>query len=362
MAISVFASLLVGAIIMSTQACGPKDRGTVGNATGRARAETPSIPIPAEWRKLTPEEERVIVRKGTEAPFTGKYDNFSERGTYICRRCGAPLYRSSDKFDSHCGWPSFDDEIPGAVRRVPDPDGSRTEIECANCGAHLGHVFLGEELTAKDTRHCVNSLSLQFVPEKPANAAAPAPAAASAAPGVDPPAADPEKNAPPTVAAPTTETAIFAGGCFWGVEYRLKRAPGVVSIRVGYTGGHTERPTYAQVCTGTTGHAEAVEVLFDLTKTTYEAVARRFFEIHDPTQVDRQGPDVGLQYRSVVFYKNDEQRQTAEKLIGLLKAKGLHVATKVEPAATFWPAEAYHQDYYDLRHEEPYCHIYTKRF
>jgi methionine-R-sulfoxide reductase len=119
-----------------------------------------------KWNKLTPEEERVIAHKGTEEPFTGEYDSFFEEGTYVCKRCGAPLYRSGDKFDARCGWPSFDQEIKGAVKRVPDPDGVRTEIECARCGAHLGHVFEGEHLTAKNTRHCVNSISLKFIPKK----------------------------------------------------------------------------------------------------------------------------------------------------------------------------------------------------
>jgi peptide methionine sulfoxide reductase msrA/msrB len=116
--------------------------------------------------ELTKEEESVIVHKGTEKPFTGKYYAFWERGTYVCKRCGTPLYRSENKFESDCGWPSFDDEIPGTVKRLPDPDGVRTEIQCANCGAHLGHVFKGEGFTKKDTRHCVNSISMNFIPDK----------------------------------------------------------------------------------------------------------------------------------------------------------------------------------------------------
>lgn len=156
--------------------------------------------------------------------------------------------------------------------------------------------------------------------------------------------------------------AIFAGGCFWGTEYYFQRSPGVVSTRVGYTGGHTDNPTYREVCSGSTGHAEALEVVYDANLTDFETLARLFFEIHDPTQVDRQGPDVGTQYRSAVYYLDEDQRAVTERLVDLLKEKDLDVVTEVEPAGTFWPAENYHQQYYDQTGKTPYCHFYTKRF
>jgi peptide methionine sulfoxide reductase msrA/msrB len=159
-----------------------------------------------------------------------------------------------------------------------------------------------------------------------------------------------------------TQKAIFAGGCFWGVEYHFNKLKGVLSAKSGYTGGQIQHPTYQQVCSGRTGHAEAVEIEFDPALVSYETLAKLFFEIHDPTELNRQGPDIGTQYRSSVFYTNEEQKKMAEKLIGELKAKGYKVVTTVEHAETFWEAEEYHQDYYERNGHQPYCHIYQKRF
>jgi peptide methionine sulfoxide reductase msrA/msrB len=279
------------------------------------------------YKKLTKEEKNVIVNKKTEPPFSGRYNEFSKKGSYHCKRCNALLYQSNDKFTSTCGWPSFDDEVKGAIKREKDVDGIRTEILCTNCKAHLGHVFEGEGYTNKNIRHCVNSISLIFVPKRD-----------------------------------TFKKAYFAGGCFWGVEYFLKHKEGIISVTSGYMGGATSNPSYQDVIYNNTGHFESVEVEYDSLKINYEDLAKYFFEIHDPTQRNGQGPDIGDQYKSVVFYNDEEEKNIIQKLLNLLKDKGYEVVTKLLPVSKFWEAEEYHQNYYDKNNSKPYCHAYKKRF
>lgn len=274
-------------------------------------------------KPLTFQESQIIEQKGTEAPFTGKYWNHFDEGIYLCRKCGAPLYRSESKFSSDCGWPSFDDMLSNAVKQQPDPDGRRTEIVCSNCGGHLGHLFTGEGYTEKNTRHCVNSVSIHFV---------------------------------------KTRQALFASGCFWGTQYHFDKAHGVILTTAGFSGGSTANPTYEEVCQGDTGHLETVEVLYDPERTSFEELAKLFFETHDPTQKDGQGPDIGSQYLSAIFYHNKRERAIAEQLIAYLSNNGHRIATKLLPAGIFWPAEEYHQQYYEKNGGTPYCHFYTKRF
>ncbi len=280
--------------------------------------------------KLTDEEKDVIINKGTEIPHTGIYNKHWKTGTYNCKQCDAKLYNSSSKFDGHCGWPSFDDEIKGAVKHVTDSDGRRTEILCANCGGHLGHVFKGEGFTDKNTRHCVNSISLNFKSLELNNQEA--------------------------------RIAHFAGGCFWGMEYYFAKQEGVISSEVGYMGGESENPTYKEICTGNSGHYEIIEVVYDSTKVNYETLARLFFEIHDPTQTNGQGPDLGEQYKSVAFYSSEKEKEIIGKLIEELEVKGFKVATKLLKTSKFWKAENYHQEYYENKGTKPYCHGYIKRF
>lgn len=288
-------------------------------------------PLTKKIEQLSEEEKRVILHKGTERPFVGKYTDEKSHGIYTCKLCEAPLFDSSAKFDSRSGWPSFDDEIKGAIKRVPDADGRRVEIVCANCGAHLGHVFESEGYTPKNTRHCVNSISLNLVKK-------------------------------PQIKDENLSYAYFAGGCFWGVEYYLQKLGGVKEVTSGFMGGFVKNPSYYEVVRSNTGHLEAVEVIYDENKISYEEIARTFFEIHDPTQANGQGPDIGEQYLSVVFVQNDKEREIIENLISKLESNGYKVTTKIMKKSDFYPADESHQNYYDKKGSKPYCHGYIKRF
>ncbi len=283
------------------------------------------------WKtqSLHPAAYDILQNKSTQRPFTGEYDECHQAGTYLCRQCGLALFRSQAKFHSGCGWPSFEQAIAEHITHQADPDGQRTEILCARCQGHLGHVFHGEGFTTKNTRHCVNSLSLDFVAD---------------------------------LMIEDTEEAIYAAGCFWGVEYYFKKLPGVLKTEVGYTAGYSHYPTYEAICRGDTGHFEVLRIIYDPKKIDYPTLTRYFFEIHDPTQTNGQGPDLGQQYLSRIFYFNQTQRQISQQLIKELIEKGYPIATQILPVQIFWPAETYHQNYYEKTGKQPYCHRYVKKF
>ena len=277
------------------------------------------------FENLTEEEKRVIVDKGTEAPFTGEYDDFFQAGVFVCKACGNPLYDSLDKFDAGCGWPSFDKVRQGAINTYSDFElgYERTEITCARCDGHLGHVFVGEQLTTENTRHCVNSISVRFVSND------------------------------------SLKKATFAAGCFWGVEEFFRTLKGVYSTDVGYIGGNTIKPTYKEVCNENTNHAEAVEVIYDPSQVSYEDLIAIFWENHNPTTLNKQGPDIGSQYRSAVFYHDKEQQQIALQTKDRLNKSNTYsspIVTEIVPADTFYRAEEYHQEYLHKRGQGS-CHF-----
>jgi peptide methionine sulfoxide reductase msrA/msrB len=276
---------------------------------------------------LTKQEKLVIIDKNTERPLTGEYDDFFEDGIYICKQCNKELFSSTDKFDSGCGWPSFDDELNNSITRIPDVDGFRTEIICSNCKAHLGHVFEGENLTNKNTRHCVNSISIKFIPK-----------------GI-------EGN---------IETIYLGGGCFWCIEAIFQKVIGITELISGYSGGYIDNPSYKEVCNGDTGHAEIVRVVFDKTIISLDQILQIFFVVHDPTSLNKQGADVGTQYRSIILYTTLNQKEIIDSFISKqeeLKEFENKIVTEVKPNIKFYKAEKYHQDYYKNNPSNSYCRI-----
>lgn len=291
--------------------------------------------------KLTDEQKRVILNDGTEKPFCGTLLDNKKEGVYICALCELPLFSSSSKFNSGTGWPSFFQ--PFDKDHVSTHEDSsygmvRTEINCARCGGHLGHVFEdGPEPTG--LRFCVNSESLGFIED-----------------GDELP-----KGAQPV----KTETAYFAGGCFWGVEDRFQKQPGVISAVSGFQGGDdSHEPSYREVCTGVTGHAESVRIVYDPAVISYEDLLTWFFRIHDPTQGNRQGPDIGTQYRSAIFTTSDAQQKAAERFLkdqqksGRWSKKKITTELRDAEGAKFYKAEEYHQDYYARNGGTCYTPIY----
>jgi len=275
--------------------------------------------------ELTAEEKRVIQEKGTEAPHSGEYEKKDDAGLYTCRQCSAYLYRSADKFESGCGWPSFDDEISGSVRKTLDADGRRTEITCMRCEGHLGHVFEGEKLTDKNIRHCVNSVSMKFID-----------------------ASEIKKE----------EKIYLGGGCFWCIEAVFQTLTGVKSIVSGYAGGEEENPTYDRVCSGKTGHAEIIAVTFDPAIVSLEKIIQLFFDSHDPTTLNRQGNDVGTQYRSIVLCLNKDQKDIVDSFIQKIQTDFTEpIVTQVVLFDVFYEAEEEHQNYFKEHPEKAYCQI-----
>jgi peptide methionine sulfoxide reductase msrA/msrB len=293
-----------------------------------------------EWKKvLNPEQYRIMRKRGTEIAFTGKYNDHYEKGIYKCAGCGTPLFSSETKYDHGTGWPSFTAPVDEDYIESYDDFSHfmhRTEVRCSVCGAHLGHVFDdGPEPTYK--HYCINSASLDF---KPAEAQDKALSGSS------------KKSDEMARKAVKTETALLAAGCFWGIEHKFRQIPGVLDTEVGYTGGHLKNPTYKQVCTDKTGHAETVKITFDPSQISYESLLEYFFGFHDPTQLNQQGPDIGRQYRSAIFYLSKEQKESAEKMLKKMKESGRYsraIVTEIAPASKFYRAEEYHQQYYEKR-------------
>lgn len=301
------------------------------------------------WKEqLSPEQYYVLREKGTERSNTGKFLMHKEAGNYTCAACGNILFDDKAKFDSHCGWPSFDREIAaGRIKTAQDNTLGmrRTEIMCAKCGGHLGHVF-DDGPTDTGLRYCVNSLSLGF---EPANATDMTHQTTNT---------ETVKEVMNAETPNSTEQITLGGGCFWCIEAVFQQLDGVISAKSGYAGGRVKNPTYQEVCRGTTGHAEVVQITFDNTKTNVDEILKAFFTAHDPTTLNQQGADVGTQYRSAIFYHNEQQKATATEIVRQLNEQNVFhnpVVTQIVPYTTFYSAEDYHQNYYNDNQQNSYC-------
>ena len=314
-------------------------------------------------RTLTPEQYAVTQQCGTEPPFRNEYWDHHEPGLYVDIVSGEPLFASVDKFDSGSGWPSFTRPVAPNVTEVADTTHGmrRVEVRSRFGDSHLGHVFPDGPQEEGGLRYCINSASLRFVPAAELETAG----YAEFLPmfGLTPSSATSETgaNGDAKAAPATTEVAILAGGCFWGVEEILRAVPGVLETDVGYTGGWLENPTYHDTHDSKSGHAESVRIVFDPRVLSYESLLEDwFFKLHDPTTKNRQGNDIGTQYRSAIFYTSPEQRETAERVKARVEASGKWqkpITTEISEEATWWSGEEYHQDYLQKNPGGYSCHF-----